>query len=37
MDEPCSALDPGSTLRIEETKNKQTKGVNFAKDYLIVP
>jgi hypothetical protein len=30
-------FDKGVTLRIEETKNKQTKGVNFAKDYLIVP
>lgn len=30
-------FDKNVTLRIEESKNNQTKGINLAKDYLIVP
>jgi hypothetical protein len=32
-----SEFDKSVTLRIEESKNNQTKGVNLAKDYLLVP
>lgn len=30
-------FDKSVTLRVEESKNNQTKGVNLAKDYLTVP
>ena len=30
-------FDRSVTLRIEESKNNQTKGIHFAKDYLLVP
>jgi phosphate transport system ATP-binding protein len=29
MDEPCSALDPGSTLRIEETISQLSKSMTI--------
>jgi len=32
-----SHFDRSVTLRIEQPKNNQTKGINLAKDYLIVP
>lgn len=32
-----SEFDKSVTLRIEESKNNQTKGVNLAKNYLLVP
>jgi hypothetical protein len=32
-----SEFDRSVTLRIEEPKNNQTKGINLAKDYLMVP
>lgn len=32
-----SEFDKSVTLRIEESKNNQTKGVNLAKDYFLVP
>lgn len=32
-----SKFDKNVTLRIEESKNNQTKGINLAKDYLTVP
>lgn len=32
-----SKFDKSVTLRVEETKNNQIKGINLAKDYLIVP
>lgn len=32
-----SKFDKNVTLRIEESKNNQTKGINLAKDYLLVP
>jgi len=32
-----SNFDKSVTLRIKESKNNQTKGVNLAKDYLMVP
>lgn len=32
-----SDFDRSVTLRIEESKNNQTKGINLAKDYLLVP
>lgn len=32
-----SEFDGSVTLRIEESKNNQTKGIHFAKDYLLVP
>lgn len=30
-------FDKSVTLRVEESKNNQTKGINLAKDYLTVP
>lgn len=32
-----SEFDKSVTLRIEESKNNQTKSINLAKDYLLVP
>jgi hypothetical protein len=32
-----SNFDKSVTLRVEESKNNQTKGVNLAKNYLLVP
>jgi hypothetical protein len=32
-----SQFDKTVTLRVENSKNNQTKGINLAKDYLIVP
>lgn len=32
-----SDFDKTVTLRIEEPKNNQTKGIHLAKDYLLVP
>ena len=32
-----SQFDKTVTLRVEESKNNQTKGINLAKDYLTVP
>jgi len=32
-----SQFDKSVTLRVEESKNNQTKGINSAKDYLMVP
>jgi hypothetical protein len=32
-----SKFDKSVTLRIKEPRNNQTKGVNLAKDYLMVP
>lgn len=32
-----SEFDKSVTLRVEESKNNQTKGIHFAKDYLLVP
>ena len=32
-----SQFDKSVTLRVEESKNHQTKGINLAKDYLMVP
>lgn len=32
-----SEFDKNVTLRVNESKNNQTKGINLAKDYLMVP
>jgi len=32
-----SNFDKSVTLRVEESKNNQTKGINLAKNYLLVP
>jgi hypothetical protein len=32
-----SQFDKTVTLRVEESKNNQIKGINLAKDYLMVP